>query len=121
MELHPQRRGLAPADENQRKEVVMAVKILIKRVVKDGCMKDVPRLLINARNGAMQCKGYIASETWQRTDAPNMITVVSMWQTVEDWTAWKNSEVRLQNESHFKEILATEPEYESYMLGMDLK
>ena len=99
----------------------MAVKILIKRVVKEDCIKDVPRLLINARNAAMQCKGYIASETWQRTDAPNRITVVSMWQTMEDWTAWKNIEARQKNESQFREILAAKPEYEPYTLGMDLK
>ena len=97
----------------------MAVKILIKRLIKEEYVKDCHRLLINARNGAMKQKGYISSETWCSIDLPNLITVSSMWQTIDDWEAWKGSEERNANEAKFKEIIAADPVYESYHLGLE--
>jgi heme-degrading monooxygenase HmoA len=106
-------------DEAFRKEVFMAVKILIKRLVKEECLKDCHRLLINGRNGAMKQKGYISSETWSSIDMPNLVTVVSMWQTIDDWEAWKSSEERHTNEARFKEIIAAETIFERYQLGLE--
>ncbi len=97
----------------------MAVKVLIKRLIREECLKDCHRLLISGRNGAMKQKGYISSETWCSIDMPNLITVVSMWQSFDDWELWKESETRHQNEARFKEIMAAEPVYESYHLGLD--
>ncbi len=99
----------------------MAVKILIKRKFKDGNLKAAARLLINHRNGAMQQPGYISSETMQRLDDPHQITVVSMWQDIEAWKAWKNSEQRLTNENEFRDLLVGQTEYEQYSLGLPLE
>ena len=96
----------------------MAVKILIKRKFKDGNLKAAARLLINNRNGAMQQPGYISSETMQRLEDPNQITVVSMWQDIDAWKAWKNSETRLNNEKEAKDLFVGETEYEHYSLGL---
>jgi heme-degrading monooxygenase HmoA len=96
----------------------MAVKILIKRKFKEGNLKAAARLLINHRNGAMQQRGYISSETMQRLEDPNQVTVISMWQDIEAWEAWKNSETRKANESEFRDLLAAQTEYEHYSLGL---
>ena len=96
----------------------MAVKILIKRKFKEGNLKPAARLLINHRNGAMQQPGYISSETMQRLEDPNQVTVISMWQDIEAWEAWKNSETRKANESEFGDLLAGQTEYEHYSLGL---
>lgn len=96
----------------------MAVKILIKRKFKDGNLKAASRLLINHRNGAMQQPGYISSETMQRLEDPNQITVVSMWQDMEAWQTWKSSEARSANENEVKDLLIGETEYEHYLLGL---
>ena len=40
------------------KEGMMAVKILIKRKIKNGNMRAASRLVINNRNGAMKQSGY---------------------------------------------------------------
>ena len=96
----------------------MAVKILIKRKFKDGNLKAAARLLINNRNGAMQQPGYISSETMQRLEDPNQITVVSMWQDIDAWEAWKNSETRLNNEKEAIDLFVGETEYEHYSLGL---
>jgi heme-degrading monooxygenase HmoA len=96
----------------------MAVKVLIKRKFKDGNLKVAARLLINNRNGAMRQPGYISSETIQRLEDPYQITVVSMWQDIEAWEAWKNSETRLANENEAKDLLVGPTEYEHYSLGL---
>jgi heme-degrading monooxygenase HmoA len=96
----------------------MAVKVLIKRKFKEGNLKVAARLLINNRNGAMRQPGYISSETIQRLEDPYQITVVSMWQDIEAWEAWKNSETRLANENEAKDLLVGPTEYEHYSLGL---
>ena len=96
----------------------MAVKILIKRKFKDGNLKAAARLLINHRNGAMKQPGYISSETMQRLEDPNQITVVSMWKDIEAWESWKNSDIRLANENEARDLLVGPTEYEHYSLGL---
>ena len=99
----------------------MAVKILIKRKFKDGNLKAASRLLINHRNGAMEQPGYISSETMQRLEDPNQITVVSMWEDIEAWEAWKKSDTRLANENEARDLLFGQTEYEHYSLGLPLE
>ena len=81
----------------------MAVKILIKRKVKDGNTRAASRLLIKNRNDVMNQPGYISSETMRSLDDPDQIVVVSMWQSKEAWDNWKNSETRKANENEFKD------------------
>ena len=99
----------------------MAVKILIKRKFKDGNMRAASRLMINNRNGAMVQPGYISSETLRNLDDRDQVVVVSMWDKIESWNAWKNSEVRMANEAEFKDYLIGETEYEHYALGLSLE
>ena len=99
----------------------MAVKILIKRKFKDGNVRAASRLLINNRKGAMEQSGYISSETMRSLDDPNLIVVVSIWQNIEAWEAWKNSDTRIANESEFKNYVEGQTEYEHYSLGLPME
>lgn len=99
----------------------MAVKILIKRQFKEGSIRAISRFLINHRNGAMQQPGYISSETLRSLDAPNQIVVVSMWENIEAWNDWKNSETRKANENDFNDYLVGETQFEHYSLGLPLE
>ncbi len=99
----------------------MAVKILIKRKIKDGNMQAAARLLINSRQGAMNQPGYISSETMRSLDDPTQVVVMSMWQNKEDWEAWKSSELRKANVAEFKDYFLGETEYEHYSLGLPLE
>ena len=96
----------------------MAVKIVIKRKFKNGNMRVASRLLINNRNGAMKQSGYISSESWRSLDDTDQVVVVSMWENMEAWKTWKNSETRLANEAEFKDYLVGQTEYEHYSLGL---
>ena len=98
----------------------MAVKILIKRKFKNGNMRAASRFLINNRSGAMQQRGYISSETLRSLDDKDQIMVVSMWESMEDWQAWKNSETRKANVAEFEDYMTGETVYEHYSLGLPL-
>ena len=99
----------------------MAVKILIKRKFKHGNIQAASRFVINNRSGAMQQPGYISSETLRSIDDKDKILVVSMWENMEAWEAWKNSETRLANENEAKDYLVGQIEYEHYSLGLPLE
>ena len=96
----------------------MAVKVLIKRKIKDGRINDASKLLIKARYNAMGQPGYISSETLSGCDDPNTVVVISMWQKIENWNQWKNSDLRAKNETAFEALLDAPAEYETYNLGL---
>ena len=98
----------------------MAVKILIKRKIKNGNIRAASRLLINNRSEVMKQPGYISSETMRSLDDPNQIVVVSMWQSRESWEKWKKSEIRMTNETEFEDYLSGQTTYEHYSLGLSL-
>jgi len=99
----------------------MAVKILIKRKFKQGHMQAASRFVINNRSGAMQQPGYISSETLRSIDDKDTVLVISMWEDMEAWEAWKNSEIRKANVAELKDYLIGEAVYEHYTLGLPLK
>lgn len=96
----------------------MAVKILIKRKIKDGKINEASKLLIKARYNAMGQPGYISSETLSGCDDPNTVVVISMWQRIENWNQWKNNALRVENETVFEALLDGPTEYETYNLGL---
>jgi heme-degrading monooxygenase HmoA len=96
----------------------MAVKVLIKRKIKEGKLNDASKLLIKARYNAMGQPGYISSETLSGCDDSNNVLVISMWQKIEDWDQWKNDGLRDKNEAAFGALLEGPTEYETYNLGL---
>jgi heme-degrading monooxygenase HmoA len=96
----------------------MAVKVLIKRKIKDGKINDASKLLIKARHNAMGQPGYISSETLSGCDDPNNVVIISMWQRIENWNQWKNGDLRAENETAFEVLLDGPTEYETYNLGL---
>ena len=99
----------------------MAIKILIKRKFKQGHMQAASRFVINNRSGAMQQPGYISSETLRSIDDKDTVLVISMWDDMKAWKAWKNSEIRKSNVAELKDYLIGEAEYEHYTLGLPMK
>ncbi len=95
----------------------MAVKILIKRQFKETCSEEAFALLRKFRHAAMNQQGHISGETWVNHYDPTWITVVSTWQTVEDWIRWEESDERAGNEAELKDILAAPAQFEVYDVG----
>lgn len=98
----------------------MAVKVLIKRKIKNGKLNEASRLLIKARYAAMGQQGYISSETLTDCNDPNNIMVISMWQKIENWNQWKNTDSRSEIDTEFEALLDESTKYEYYNLGLVL-
>ena len=96
----------------------MAIKVLIKRHLKDTDYKKASRMVINSRTLAMSQDGYISSETLWDADDPKTVMVESIWQSRESWDRYKGSDARQKQEKEFEGILSGPAEYETFKMGM---
>lgn len=96
----------------------MAIKVLIKRHFKPEHLDTASKILIRARYEAMKMDGYIASETWRGLHDSSWITVVSMWQSPEDWNRWYASSQRSEFMAELAEIMSEGERIEPYALGV---
>jgi heme-degrading monooxygenase HmoA len=94
-----------------------AVKVIIKRRFKEGKTKGVFALLNKFRGIAMEQPGYICGETLINYDDPQKVVVISMWNSMENWLAWKESTEREANERQLERWLETPAEIDAYILG----
>ena len=95
----------------------MAVKILIKRHFKENTAEQAVGFLNGFRQDAVNRSGYISGETWVSHYDPCRITVLSTWQTVEDWIQWEESDQRAANEAKLQDILKEPAQFEVYDLS----
>jgi len=96
----------------------MAVKILIKMRFKEKDIGKISKMLITRRYGAMEQEGYISSETMWDLDDSQRVVVSSMWQNIESWNRWRNSEKRKAIESQFSDYLDGPTQYEHFFIGL---
>ncbi|MBU0528661.1 antibiotic biosynthesis monooxygenase [bacterium] len=61
-----------------------------------------------------QIPGYISGETLINQDDPRNIMVISIWQTIEDWMNWQESDEKKDSEAQFERLLQEPAEYEIY-------
>jgi heme-degrading monooxygenase HmoA len=88
------------------------IKVLVRRQLKHG--EDIGRLLLELHMIAVQHKGHVSNETW--TDARNdrAITILSTWQSLEDWKAWESSEERANILNRIEPLLAKKTQVNIY-------
>jgi len=96
----------------------MAVKVLIKRHIKEGQTKEVIGMLTELRSLAMDQTGYISGETLLSHFDPHRIVVIGMWHAIEHWLAWKENAERKEYEAKIEQHLEFPTEYEEYLLGI---
>ncbi len=92
----------------------MAVTVLIKRKVttgKDELLKTLYRELIAQ---AMKQNGYIEAKTMKRADQPDEYLVISIWETIEDWSKWLISETRRSYQERIDALTDSETKFEIY-------
>ncbi|MGD8739709.1 MAG: antibiotic biosynthesis monooxygenase [Desulfobacterales bacterium] len=96
----------------------MAVKIFIKRFVKKGKTQEAVELLKDVRSQALKQPGYISGETLINHYDPCKITVVSTWQTIDDWVRWEESDERSAKENQLEGLQEGPTDFEIYDLGL---
>ena len=99
----------------------MIAKILIKRIFKEGHAPQIVALLNEIRGRALNQPGYMSGETLVKTSNPNNMTVISTWQTLEDWYRWRDSEDRKKFEAMLEMYQERPTEYDEYLLGSPLQ
>ena len=92
----------------------MAVKIFIKRHFKEGHQEKGIQRLHTSRERALRQPGYISGETLVNHYDGACVTVVSTWQSVDDWVSWQNSSDRHNNEEEIESLLDKPTTYEIY-------
>jgi len=93
------------------------VKIMIKRYIKEGKAKEVFTLLNKQRAKAMNQRGHLKGETLMSYQNPHCLLVISTWQSMENWIAWKENKERSTNEAKLEQFLESPTEYDEYILG----
>jgi len=96
----------------------MAIKIFIKRYVKKGKTQEAVELLKDVRSHALKQPGYISGETLVNHYDPCNITVVSTWQTIDDWIRWEESDERSAKENQLEGLQEGPADFEIYDLGL---
>jgi heme oxygenase (mycobilin-producing) len=99
----------------------MTIKVFIKRHVKAGHVEEAVAMLERFRSMAKDEPGYISGETLINHFDSRSITVVSTWQTIEEWVNWQNSDKRAANEAKIEVLLEVPTKYEIYDAGASRK
>ena len=95
----------------------MAVRVFIKRHFKDGHTTEALSLLKQFRHTAMDQPGYISGETLVNHYDARSITVISTWESIDDWIRWQESAQRASTESNLEKLLEQPTKYEVYDMG----
>ena len=93
------------------------VKVMIKRHIKEGKAKDVFALLKEQRIKAMNQRGHLKGETLMSFQNPHCMMVISSWQSMENWMAWKENKERRANEEKLEQFLESPTQYDEYIFG----
>ena len=84
-----------------------------------GCMVGLFEYNPPACYQALKQAGYISGETLINHYDPCNITVVSTWQTIDDWIRWEESDERSANENQLEALQEGPADFEIYDLGLD--
>ncbi len=95
----------------------MQAKILIKRKFVEGKKNEILSLLKEMRSSALQQSGYISGETLTSTDQPQTLMVISTWEDMESWRAWKENNIRRTLDKMLETYQEGETEYQEFTLG----
>ena len=92
----------------------MAFKVFIKRRVVEAKQGELIELIKKLRGLAVAQPGYISGETLRSVTDPEAFLVISTWETVEDWEAWKSGGERAEVQNRIDEMLGQETVYDAY-------
>ncbi len=88
------------------------IRVIVERKIKSG--EDVGRLFHELHMIAVLQKGHISNETWINVKNKKIITVLSTWQSLEDWTAWESSRERAEIVRKIEPLLAEKTHIDVY-------
>ena len=95
----------------------MAVRVIIKRKIPEDRKAEVLPLIIQMRALATSQTGYICGETLVNSDDLEEFIVISSWNDLDSWKAWRLSNQRAELDDKIEVLLEEKTEYKSYFYG----
>ena len=95
----------------------MVVKVIIKRKIPEDRKAEVLPLIIQMRALATSQPGYICGETLVNSDDLEEFIVISSWNDLDSWSAWRLSKQRAEIDNKLEALLEEKTEYKSYFSG----
>ena len=92
------------------------VRVVIQRKLKEGKKGDLLPLLRALRTAAMSCSGYVHGESLAGAEDPSVISVLSTWQSLEEWKAWEKSAQRVRLYEQIEPLLVEKPRVSVYQV-----
>jgi heme oxygenase (mycobilin-producing) len=93
----------------------MSVCVIIKRRFDDkNIASKIAPLIVRLRSQASIQPGYITDQAFAALDSQGEYLVVSIWDTIDDWNSWMNSELRQSIQRQINELTADNTEYRYY-------
>ena len=92
----------------------MAIKVMIKRTVPQYTEAELLVLIKEMRILTTQQPGYISGETLKRLDKSGQSLVISMWQSLEDWERWLQSEERSRIQNKIDALVGKTTEFQIF-------
>jgi quinol monooxygenase YgiN len=92
------------------------VRVVIERHLKENKKGDLLPLLRALRKAAMSYSGYIHGESLVGAEDPSIISVLSTWQSLEEWKKWQKSEHRVKLYEKIEPLLVEKPRVSVYLI-----
>ena len=92
----------------------MTVKIMITRRVPDAKREKFLALINSLRGEAIKQPGYMTGEALRNEDNPEEYLVISTWNSVKEWDAWKSNKNRSAIQAQIDELLGEKTQYKVY-------
>ena len=77
---------------------------------------DVEPLLLKLKSHAVQYQGFKGIENLVNEENASVVTVVSTWDTVENWKSWAQSSITQEVLRQAKTLLGEEPRVTTYRM-----
>jgi heme-degrading monooxygenase HmoA len=90
------------------------IRVLINRHLKEKKKGELLPLLRTLRMAAMSYSGYIHGESLVGTEDPSIISVLSTWNSLEEWQEWEKSAQRVRLYGQIEPLLVEKPRVSVY-------
>ncbi len=92
------------------------IRVIIERHQKEAKKGELIHLLRELRASAINQPGYVSGESLANIKDASIVSVLSTWQSLNDWRKWAKSETRTRLEKQIEPLLKEKPKVSIYQV-----
>jgi heme-degrading monooxygenase HmoA len=77
---------------------------------------DIRPILVKLRSHALTYPGFVGAENLISEKDSSIVTMISIWEEVENWRMWERSEISQELRRQAEELLVEEPRVTIYRI-----